>query len=84
MRAFAPTRIGPSMSSTDVNDVAHVGHRSTSVKTDHTTPIGAAIVIDARSTASFAMLPSFDVMTLVATLSTLCAAIDHRAERRQR
>jgi hypothetical protein len=55
MRAFAPRRIGPSMSSTDVNDEAHVGHRSTSVKTDQTTSIGASIVIDARSTPSFAM-----------------------------
>src|SRR5262249_40448351 len=41
------------MSSTDVNDEAHVGHRSTSVKTDHTTSIGASIVIDARSTPVF-------------------------------
>ena len=59
MRAFAPRRIGPSRSSTDVNDDAHVGHRSTSVKTDHTTSIGASIVIDARSTPSFPMLGSF-------------------------
>src|SRR5262245_59044898 len=57
MRAFAPRRIGPLMSSTDVNDDAHVGHRSTSVKTDHTTSIGASIVIDARSPPSFAMTP---------------------------
>ena len=39
----------------DVNDDAHVGHRSTSVKTDHTTSIGALIVMDARSTALFPM-----------------------------
>jgi hypothetical protein len=38
-----------------VNDEAHVGHRSTSVKTDQTTSIGASIVIDARSTPSFAI-----------------------------
>src|SRR5499427_8303322 len=50
MRAFAPNRIGPSISSTEVNDDAHVGHRSTSVKIDHTTSIGASIAIDARST----------------------------------
>src|SRR6185436_20362478 len=56
MRAFAPRRIGPSMSSTDVNDEAHVGHRSTSVKTDQPTSIGASIVIDARSTPSFAIV----------------------------
>src|SRR6478672_7822135 len=55
MRAFAPSRIGPSMSSTDVNDDAHVGHRSTSVKIDHTTSIGASITIDARSAPSFPM-----------------------------
>ena len=36
------------MSSTLVNDDAHVGHRSTSVKTDHTTSMGASLVIDAR------------------------------------
>src|SRR5262249_12143617 len=51
MRALAPRRMGPSMSSTDVNDDAHVGHRSTSVKTFHTTSIGASIVMEARSTA---------------------------------
>jgi hypothetical protein len=55
MRAFAPRRIGPSMSSTVVNDEAHVGHRSTSVKTDHTTSIGASIMMDARSPPSFPM-----------------------------
>jgi len=41
------------MSSTDLNDDAHVGHRSTSVKIDHTISIGASIVIDARSTPLF-------------------------------
>src|SRR6478672_1258887 len=55
MRAFAPSRIGPSSSSTDVNDDAQVGHRSTSVKTDHTTSIGASMVTDARSTPGFSM-----------------------------
>jgi hypothetical protein len=59
MRAFAPRRNGPSMSSTDVNDDAHVGQRSTSVKIDHTTSIGASMVMDARSIAVFAMIVSF-------------------------
>jgi hypothetical protein len=63
MRAFAPNRIGPSTSSTDVKDEAHVGHRSTSVKTDHTTSIGASIVMDARSTP-LVMLRSFRLVTV--------------------
>jgi hypothetical protein len=53
------------MSSTDVKDDAHVGHRSTSVKTDHTTSIGALIVIDARSTPPLAMIPSAGPVTLI-------------------
>src|SRR5215471_6788818 len=53
MRALAPRRMGPSTSSTDVNDDAHVGHRSTSVKTNQTTSIGASMVIDARSALAF-------------------------------
>src|SRR6516164_3342886 len=65
MRALAPRRIGPSISSTDVNDDAHTGHCSTSVKTDHTTWIGASIVIDARSALEFLILHLFPLPSIL-------------------
>jgi len=59
------SRIGPSMSSTDVKDEAHVGHRSTSVKTDQTMSIGASMVIDARSTPPLPMISLPRPLTLI-------------------
>jgi hypothetical protein len=80
MRAFAPSRIGPSMSSTDVNDDAHVGQRSTSVKTDHTTSIGASIVMDTRSIPSFPILHSCSLSQGVS--SARMYQMVHRAHQR--
>src|SRR5439155_20811052 len=80
MPAFAPRRIGPSMSSTDVNDDAQVGHRSTSVKTDHTTSIGASIVIDTRSTPSFPMLHSLGLIDAHQLLITRAPRVASRAD----